>query len=183
MRTAKFFDRLNNQEFGNRERKKAIELARAAEGEKHDSSEVATKYFSIADQLFHDDRYEEALPLFDDTLRVDTRFAEAFDHRGWCHLILEDVGRAITDFDLAIELGAPYGGHTYEGYGIAKLLNGNQQEAIHALEQAWQSDPGIYSHYKYALVCLYAGDLVRYRKACADWLKEAQTSQSDVGGH
>ncbi|MFO0903891.1 MAG: protein kinase [Pirellulales bacterium] len=64
--------------------------------------------FRAGDSLFHQGKFELALPLLDAALRLNPKNAEALDHRGQVHLNQGKFAEALADLDEAIRVGPAY---------------------------------------------------------------------------
>src|SRR5262249_54847549 len=54
-------------------------------------------------KLLQEDRYEEAIRLLTEALKLDPALAQAYNARGFAYYRLKQYQEAITDFDLAIK--------------------------------------------------------------------------------
>ena len=58
-------------------------------------------------KLLDSGRYREAIPHFDEAIRLNPRYAEAYHNRGTAYDSLGQSKRAIQDYDEAIRLNSP----------------------------------------------------------------------------
>lgn len=55
-------------------------------------------------ELQREERLEEAIAQYDEAIRLDPQFTDAYTSRGTAHVVLGQPERAIEDFDQAIQL-------------------------------------------------------------------------------
>ena len=109
---------------------------------------------------------DDAIKHYDEAIRLDPLFAEAFCNRGVAKSNLDDKKKAIKDYDKAIELNPQYA-KAYNNRGSAKATLNKQQEAIKDYDKAIELNP------KYAEAYNNRGDvnrsLERFEQAIRDY--------------
>jgi tetratricopeptide (TPR) repeat protein len=161
----------------------ALDYFRAALAKQPDNPPVLNK-IGIVDLMLQ--RYREAAKDFEQALKKDRKFAEAYNNLGVVkyelgaqglrrkHLFAgRDLGRAIADYKKAIELD-PNSASFYSNMGAAYFAEQKIDEASRAYEEAIRLDPQIFernshtgiaaqmsspedrAHYDYVLAKLYA---------------------------
>ncbi len=94
----------------------------------------AEEHFSAGVQLQDQERWEEAIAEYDEAIRLDSEFFEAYNNRAYVHFKLDQFERAIQDYDEAIRLD-PRNPMVYATRGITYRLAGKIDEAIADLEK------------------------------------------------
>jgi len=133
---------------------------------------LANAYFDRADEPFHRDDFEKALPDLERAIQYDPEYSEAYDHRGSLYLARGDLDRAVADYDRAIRFGPAYPALTYPSRAAAYLAKGELDKADADLAKAIDvaADSVIMWYYR-ALVQLTAGRPEKYRADCAEMLR------------
>ncbi len=72
----------------------------------------------------HDGRYAEAVQELTQAIRLDPKLAQAYNARGYAHLMLKQYGAAIADFDEAIRLQPGYQ-NAYTNRAVARKRSGD----------------------------------------------------------
>ena len=110
---------------------KAIEKWRAiipiAEGSDNDLA--ARAYFSVGYLLIQQGKPEDAIDAYEEAIRLNLDFAEAYNDRGGAKYRLGQYDEAIDDCSKAIDLKLNYPG-AYYNRGLAKYKLGRYDEAI-----------------------------------------------------
>jgi tetratricopeptide (TPR) repeat protein len=108
---------------------------------------------------------KQALPDFDQSIRLNPSFVEAYANRGVSYANSGQLDRAIADYDEAIRLN-PYLAETYADRGVAHSAMGETQRAIEDYDRAIKLDPSLAEAYlNRADALLSEGD---YDRAIAD---------------
>jgi tetratricopeptide (TPR) repeat protein len=98
-------------------------------------------------EILNAGRYREAMPYFDEAIRLDPRYVEAFNNRGIAYGNLGQYQRAVQDFDeaipyydKAIQLNPRYGEvYFHRGTAYAKLRQ--YERAIQEYNEAVRLKP------------------------------------------
>ena len=100
----------------------------------------ALPYRMLADYYARQDRLAESVAAYDEAIRRDPRYADAFYNSGLVLLDMDSVDRALRQFETATEIAPTYAdGHYYRG--VALELQGRVQQARAAYEQALRLAP------------------------------------------
>ena len=86
-------------------------------------------------KLLNSGRYREAIPHFDEAIRLNPRYAEAYNNRGTAYDSLGQSQRAIQDYDEAIRLNSRFA-EAYNNRGTAYDSLGQYQRAIQDYDEA-----------------------------------------------
>lgn len=106
-----------------------------------DATPVAQSYFTEGLALVQQQRYRDALRLFNAAGRSDPRFAEAFFNLGACHERLNEFAIAVPWYEKAIALD-PRNDRFLVLYGTALLRHAQPARAVTVLERAAYLAPG-----------------------------------------
>ena len=93
-------------------------------------------------QLLNVGKAREAIPHFDQAIRLNPRYTEAYTNRGIAWREKGDLSGAITDFDKATELNPKYT-RAYGDRDITRLLQGKDAEARQDFARCFDLDPGM----------------------------------------
>ncbi|MBF8261964.1 MAG: tetratricopeptide repeat protein, partial [candidate division NC10 bacterium] len=93
-------------------------------------------------QLLNVGKPREAIPHFDQAIRLNPRHAEAYTNRGIAWREMGDLSGAITGFDKATELNPKYA-RAYGDRDITRLLQGKDAEAQKDLAKCFELDQGM----------------------------------------
>ena len=85
-------------------------------------------------------QYDRAIANYDKAIKLDPKFAIAYNNRGIAYGQKGDDDRAIADFDTAIKLD-PKSADTYYNRGIAYGQKGDYDRAIADFDTAIKLDP------------------------------------------
>ena len=69
-----------------------------------DKKEESIKFFKRGNVKIKEGEYPDAVHWFDESLKQDPKFADAYNNRGLAYQKIEKIEDAIKDFDKAIEL-------------------------------------------------------------------------------
>ena len=100
----------------------------------------AEQYFIRGNNHFQQGQYEEAIKVYDEVIRLDSKYAPAYYNRGTTKGELGQHEAAIKDFDKAIELN-PKDAVAYNNRGTAKSKLGQHVEAIKDYDEAIELNP------------------------------------------
>ena len=84
----------------------------------------------------------EAIPHFDQAIRLNPRYTEAYTNRGIAWQEKGDLSGAIADLDRATELNLKYA-PAYGDRGITRLVQGKDAEAQQDVARCFDLDPGM----------------------------------------
>lgn len=101
---------------------------------------LAALHLGRAAGYFAQKRYQEAIPDFDEAIRLNPNSAQAFYGRGNAYLATRQYVRAIQDFDRAISL-APKDSRAYSNRCAAHAMLGKLERAIADCDRALQLNP------------------------------------------
>jgi tetratricopeptide (TPR) repeat protein len=120
--------------------------------------------------------YDAAIHNFDEAIRIDAKFAPAYENRGIVELAKGDLDRAIGDFDEAIKLD-PKNPLAFSNRGQAHRAKGDSARAIADFDQAIKLEPR-YARAYYNRGTVYAsqGD---HRRAVADFQESIRLDPED----
>ena len=109
--------------------------------EKNDNALTATAQFSIGSLLFQNKKWKDSISAYDQAIRLNPNFAEAYYNRG----AVKSISRlpqedAIADYDQAIRLN-PNFAEAYYNRGNAKFELGQYKDAIADYDQAIHLNP------------------------------------------
>jgi tetratricopeptide (TPR) repeat protein/S1-C subfamily serine protease len=127
---------------------------------------TAQQYFKIAYDYAEAGDYQKAILNYDETIRIDPKYAAAYNNRGIAYNELGQYGRAIQDYDEAIRLDPQYA-NAYTNRGNAYNELGQYQSAIRDYDEAIRLDPqhfGAYNNRGIAYV-----NLGQYGRAIQDY--------------
>ena len=85
-------------------------------------------------------RWNEALDLFNQALRLDSSLAGAWNNRGTCLFHLGRLAEACRSYEIALELD-PRNALLHKNYGSVLLALGRYDEAVKAFEEALRLEP------------------------------------------
>lgn len=105
-------------------------------------SNAAVEAYNRGYDLMDAGRYGEAIPYFDEAIRLDPRAAQVYTNRGATYAYLGQHQRAIEDLDQAIRLD-PRLAQAYGNRGLARLLQGMEAEAQKDFAKCFELDPGM----------------------------------------
>ena len=138
---------------------------------------VALSYVDRGVEFGNAGRYGEAIGDFNEAIRIDPGFMEAYNDRGVTLMRLKSYADAVKDFDIALSRD-PGNPDIYQNRGISLLHLGRYGDAVSDLEKAISISPGKGMYY-YHLGRAYAaeGDGVKakecFEKASGLKIKEA----------
>src|SRR6266566_782465 len=122
--------------------------------------------------------YDRAIADYNETIRLDPKYAIGFNNRGLAYLRKGRLDPAIADFDEAIRLN-PNSAVAFRNRGLVNSRLQRYDRAIQDLDKAIRLDPNVaasFSGRAYAL--RFVG---QYERAIADYRKALTLSLEDAG--
>jgi tetratricopeptide (TPR) repeat protein len=110
-------------------------LTLPAQGRAQAGNNAAVEAYNRGTDLLNARRYREAIPHFDEAIRLNPRYAQAYHNRGVAYRNLGQHQRAIQDYDQAIRLNPRYA-EAYNNRGLAYENLGQHQRAIQDYDEA-----------------------------------------------
>lgn len=89
--------------------------------------------------LIRDNNYVDALPYFEEVLRIDPRFTDAYIYAGFCDNEMEKYEKAVGYSDTAISID-PTNADAWNNKGFALFSMGSYNESINCSEKAIEID-------------------------------------------
>ena len=96
--------------------------------------------FNMGIALFNLNKYEEAIERFDQTLRLNSRYAKALAHRAGCFFYLDRFAEAAADAHRALNL-APNLPEAYHVIGLLEINDGHLELAERIFSEALEFSP------------------------------------------
>jgi tetratricopeptide (TPR) repeat protein len=103
-------------------------------------SEQAVNLYRDGRKYAEQERFSQALPLFDQAIQLDANFTLAYNARCYAFLRLRQYDRAVADCSEAIKLDASYI-NAYQNRGVAKQLSGDRAGANVDFKRAAELQP------------------------------------------
>ena len=100
----------------------------------------ADQYFIMGNHLSQQGRYKEAIKVYDEVIRLDSKYAPTYYNRGTTKGELGQYEEAIKDYNEAIRLNPEYA-KAYYNRGTTKGELGQYEEAIKDYDEAIQLNP------------------------------------------
>ena len=95
----------------------------------------AEQHFNTGLVLHLEGRFEEAIVEYDQAIRLDPQYADAYHSLGNVSFVLEQYGRALDNYNEAIRLD-PLFANSYAGRAMTYTLLGEDKEAEQDVERA-----------------------------------------------
>lgn len=123
---------------------KGIILAEWEEGRKKEWLDSAEEIYSKGLPFVWAEKYEDALPYFEEAVKRNPRYAEAHFQIGYCNLFLLRYEDAIRAFTQVIQIKRDYTvvAVVYTNRGLAYYNKGQYDQAIKDYNKAIEIDPG-----------------------------------------
>ncbi|GBU25510.1 hypothetical protein R83H12_02153 [Fibrobacteria bacterium R8-3-H12] len=139
------------------------------EGMKNGNAGIADHYKKVSADKF----YNEAIEYYEKAIKLDPNFVLVYINRGNAHLEKGEYGKAITDYNKAIQLDKYFEdvkATTFCDLGTAHYHNGNYSESIDAYDKAINLDSNYATayHYRgnsYYMKCEYGKAITDYNQA------------------
>jgi tetratricopeptide (TPR) repeat protein len=124
-------------------------------------SGVSFASFSSGDAARNQGNYDQAIVDYNEAVRLDPKYAAAYNSRGLTYYKKGDYDRAIADYNQALALD-PNFADAYCNRGAAYLAKGNYDRAIADCDQAIRLDPNLDAAYASRGIAYFAkGDIDR----------------------
>ncbi|NES69991.1 MAG: tetratricopeptide repeat protein [Okeania sp. SIO2D1] len=108
--------------------------------QKDSSAQDAESYFEKAVKHYNEGKYEEAIADFNQAIRLNPKYAKAYNGRGLVYTLLEKNEKALADYNQAIRLNPKYA-QAYNNRGIVYRRQGKNEKALADYNQAIQLNP------------------------------------------
>ena len=116
------------------------ESADADKSEPNSNDMTKADWISQGDRFRSRSQYNLAVESYDEAVRLDPKYAVAYNNRGISYRELGDHRRAIEDYDQALRLD-PKDAVAYKNRGISYTNLGNHRRAIEDYDEAVRLDP------------------------------------------
>lgn len=149
----------------------ALSLTVACFGQSDDPK--AMEYFNLGTYKVLKKDYKAAIVEFDEAIRRDTMFLQAYENRGVAKYYLNDFEGAVEDYNKALKI-KPDDYNTYGRRGYAKFCLNDFTGAVSDFTEALkgdQNDPGFYNirgQAKYKLLD-FEGAVEDFNKVIKSW--------------
>jgi len=125
----------------------------------------ATKQYNQGVDLQEEGKLSQAITAYDEAIRLDPQFAEAYCNRALCQYHLGNLSEALEDSNKAIDLN-PQIAEAYCNRALCQYLLGNLSEALEDNNKAIELTPNdAMSYWLRGLICF---DLGKTEQAIAD---------------
>ena len=104
------------------------------------SLETAKEYLIRGDRFSAAQDYAHAILDYDQAIRLNPEYAEAYNNRGYAYYWNGDAARAIADYSRAIRLRPNYP-YAYNNRGAAYMASGHSDQAIGDFDYALTLQP------------------------------------------
>ena len=89
-------------------------------------------------------RYDEAVQVFSDIIRIAANFAEGYNQRAIAYFMSDELSKSVEDCKRTIELN-PFHFGAFVGMGQCYLKLGDLSAALDAFQQALEINPNLYA--------------------------------------
>ena len=107
---------------------------------KEEAQQLARRHLEAGNALLESGRFADAVPEYNQVLRLYPYYAEAYMNRGMAYAQLNESQRAIQDFEQSVRLN-PNLPRVYAGWGRALMAMYEPEEAIRYFDEAILLDP------------------------------------------
>ncbi len=129
--------------------------------------------YELAESYFHTADVDQAISTYLDALKLDDRFALAYNHIGYCYAWKGEHARAVANLERYLEIdGSP---NAYDSLGDAYFNSGDYAKAREMKSKAVQKDPSLY----YASRSLAYIDLLQGRNLASEQRLKALAEGTD----
>jgi tetratricopeptide (TPR) repeat protein len=104
------------------------------------SFETAKEYLISGDSFSVTKDYAHAILDYDQAIRLNPEYAEAYNNRGYAHFWNGNATHALADYSRAIELRPNYA-NAYNNRGVAYMASGHSDQAISDFDYALELQP------------------------------------------
>jgi tetratricopeptide (TPR) repeat protein len=102
--------------------------------------QTANEYLMRGDTFSATQDYSHAILDYDQAIRLNPNFAEAYNNRGYANYWSGNYDQAIADYSRAIELRPAYA-YAYSNRGAAYMASGHSSQAISDFDRALALQP------------------------------------------
>jgi serine/threonine protein kinase len=106
------------------------------------SQKTKEQWFNEGNAYRKAGKYREAIEAYNHAIKLDARYADAYNGRGFAYSDQKEYAKAIADYSRAIELDAR-DAYAYGGRGVAYYYLNDHRRAIQDFDYALQLDPSI----------------------------------------
>jgi serine/threonine protein kinase/tetratricopeptide (TPR) repeat protein len=122
-----------------------------------------TEYvYELAESYFHTADVDQAIATYQDALKIDERFAKAYNHIGYCYAWKGEHAKAVENLNRYLEIDPSP--NAYDSLGDAYMSSGDYARAWDMKSKALQKDPSLY----YASRSLAYIDILQGRNRAAE---------------
>jgi serine/threonine protein kinase/tetratricopeptide (TPR) repeat protein len=133
-----------------------------------------TEYvYELAESYFHTADVDQAIATYQDALRIDERFAKAYNHIGYCYAWKGEHTKALENLNRYLEIDPSP--NAYDSLGDAYMSAGDYARAWDMKSKAVQKDPSLY----YASRSLAYIDILQGRNRAAEQRLKSLVSTTD----
>jgi len=104
------------------------------------TSKTAESYYTAGELLFNQQRYKEAITMFDSAIEINPNFKEAWGYKGVCHDQLGEYSEALACYDKVISID-PNDLLAWYNKGLILGGQGRYEEAITCFDKVIAIDP------------------------------------------
>ena len=139
-----------------------------AEYQQADNEFLANQKYKEGNRLAFQGNYSNAIPLYNEAIKLNPQYEEAYINRGNCYRYLKNYDAAIADYSKAINLN-PNEAAYYSNRGNSYYKIQKYTQAMADFNKAIELNPKFWRTY-YNRGLLYY-DLEKYKEAIADYTK------------
>ncbi len=139
-----------------------------SEVQKIDSKILAEQKFNEGNELYYQKNYQGAISKYNDAIKLNPNYADAYNNRGAAYDELKNYQQAISDYNQSIKLN-PNNATAYFNRGLTYANLQNYQQAISDWTQSIKINKNYVNAY-YSRGIAY-GELKNYQQAIDDYTK------------